>query len=187
MDEDVTGCGIYSPEAYWAYLRVLAQLQLDDRLRAQLDPSDLVQQSLLMAHARRDQFRGRTEVEYKAWLRTILAKNLAMALRKFNRQGGNRVQSLETALEQSSAHLEAWLAGDAPIPEQLSMAAERLARLAEALDELPDDQRAAITLHHLQGLSVAEVAGRMGRTTTSVAGLLRRGARSLRERLDEPD
>jgi RNA polymerase sigma-70 factor (ECF subfamily) len=187
MDEAGVRELAFAPEMYRDYLRILARLHLDERLRGRLDPSDVVQQSLLMAHAHGDQFRGRTEAEYKAWLRAILANNLAMALRQYGRQRGERVQSLETALEQSSARLEAWLASDAPMPEQRAVAAEQLARLAEALDCLPDDQRTAITLRHLQGLSVAEVAGRMGRTTASVAGLLRRGAQVLRERLGEPD
>src|SRR4051812_41437203 len=187
MDAAAAPGSRFTPELYRNYLRVLARLQLDDRLRGRLDASDVVQQSLLMAHAHRDQFRGATEAEYKGWLRAILANNLAMALRQFGRQGGERVQSLEAALDQSSAQLEAWLAGDAPTPEHRALAAERLARLAVALDELPDDQHAAIALRHLQGLSVAEVAERLGRSTASVAGLLRRGAQFLRERLDETD
>jgi RNA polymerase sigma-70 factor (ECF subfamily) len=185
--EAPAGRSAFAPEVYRDYLRILARLQFDDRLRGRLDPSDVVQQTLMMAHARGEQFRGRTEAEYKAWLRAILANNLALALRRFGREGGERVQSLEVSLEQSSARLEAWLASDAPTPEQRVLAAERLARLAGALDALPDEQRAAITLRHLQGLSVAEVAERMGRTTASVAGLLRRGAQTLRERLDGPD
>jgi RNA polymerase sigma-70 factor (ECF subfamily) len=187
MVEAGAGSQAFAPEEYRDYLRILARLQFDDRLRRQLDRSDVVQQTLLMAHAHRDQFRGATEAEFKAWLRAILANNLAMALRQFGRQGGDRVQSLEAALDQSSARLEAWLVGNAPDPAQRAVSSERLARLAKVLDDLPDDQREAVTLRHLQGLSVAEVADRMGRTTASVAGLLRRGARLMRQKLDEPD
>jgi RNA polymerase sigma-70 factor, ECF subfamily len=187
MESSAAAGAAFAPEAYRDYLRILARLQFDDRLRGRTDPSDVVQQSLLAAHDRRDQFRGRTEAEYKGWLRAILANNLALALRQFGRQGGARVQSLEVALEQSSARLEAWLASSGPEPEQRAIAAERLARLAEALDELPEDQHTAITWRHLQDLSVAEVAERMGRTTASVAGLLRRGAEFLRDRMNEPE
>jgi hypothetical protein len=96
-------------EHYREYLRLLARLQLDPRLRGQLDPSDIVQQTLLRAHERFDQFRGQTDLELRAWLRAIMARSLFDAARKFGRQTGDRAQSLEAALEQSSARLEAFL------------------------------------------------------------------------------
>ena len=64
------------------------------------------------------------------------------------------------------------------------MREERLLEVAEALAGLPDNQREAIELHHLRGCSLADAARQMGRTTASVAGLIRRGLITLRKRLD---
>ena len=122
----------------------------------------MVQQTLLKAHQNRDQFRGRTEAELAAWLRAILARDLADAARKFGPRRGGRERSLEAALEQSSARLEAWLAAEDTPPSRRAERQEQLLRLAEGLARLPDDQRIALELRHLRGLAVAEVARRDG-------------------------
>jgi RNA polymerase sigma-70 factor (ECF subfamily) len=139
------------------YLRLLVHLQIGPRLRAKLDASDVVQQAILQAHARRDQFRGRTEGEWLAWLRAILANALAAAARRFETQARNpgRERSLEAELDRSASQLERLLVADQSSPSELAVRGEELLRLAEALARLPDDQRQVIELHYLQGLPVA--------------------------------
>ena len=137
-------------------------MNMDPRLQGRIDPSDLVQQSLLKAHEKQDQFRGRTDAERAAWLRTILANQMADALRKFRRQQGTRERSIEEALEASSARLDAWLAAERSSPSERIVDQERLLAMADAMARLPEDQRTALELRHLQGLSVPAAAERMG-------------------------
>jgi RNA polymerase sigma-70 factor (ECF subfamily) len=172
-------------ERFREYLRLLARLHLDPRLRSKLDDSDVVQQTLVRAHRARDQFRGTTDAERAAWLRRILANTLTDAVRKYQAELG-RGHSLERALDESSARLEAWLAQEQASPSQEAEREEQVLRLAEALAGLPEDQRLVVEMHHLQGLSLAELATQTGRTEAAVAGLLRRGRRRLRELLQEP-
>ena len=169
------------------YLRLLARLQLDERLRGKLDPSDLVQQTLLKAVEAADQFRGRTAAEQAAWLRQILAHTLANAIRDFTRakRDVNLERSLEVSLSQSSSRLEAWIAADQAPPGRIAERNELLQRLATALAELPEPQREALLLRHCQGMALADIAERLGRTRAAVASLLRRGLQALRERLPE--
>lgn len=170
-------------EHFREYLRLLARLHLDPRLRGQLDPSDVVQQTLLTAVAKGGQFRGTTEAERAAWLRTILAHHLAYAMRRFGRRGGERVRSLEAGFDRSSARLAAFLMADQSSPSEGAIRAEEAVLLADALARLPDDQREALELRHFQGLSVSEVGARMGRTVPAVAGLLHRGSKALRSHM----
>jgi RNA polymerase sigma-70 factor (ECF subfamily) len=166
-------------EQYRDYLRLLARLQLDPRLQGKLDPSDVVQEKI-------GQFRGQSEAELAGWLRKILANTLAQAVRKFGagmRELG-RERSLEAALEASSARLEGWLAADQSSPSQHVERQEQLLRLAEVLAQLPEDQRQAVEMHHLQGYPVAELAERMGRSSASIGALLYRGLKRLRKLLE---
>ncbi len=172
-------------EDYRDYLRLLARLQIDPRLRGRLDPSDVAQQTLLIAHEKRDQFRGQSDAELAAWLRAILASTLAQQLRRFRKHRPEQARSLEQALEQSSARLDAWLAQDELTPSQKVEKIERLDELAAALARLPEEQRIAVELHHFHGLSVPEVARRLGKTVPSVAGLLYRGGKALRQHMSE--
>jgi RNA polymerase sigma-70 factor (ECF subfamily) len=171
------------------YLRLLARLQLDRRLHGKLDPSDVVQQTLLSAHEKRDQFRGETEEEFLGWLRQILTNHLAGAVRRYG--AGLRdirlERSLDAGIEESAACLDVWLAADQSSPSQRAMRHELHLRLANSLTQLPADQRRAIELHHLKSCTVAEVAQQMGRTKMAVMGLLFRGLKKLRQLLEEPN
>jgi RNA polymerase sigma-70 factor (ECF subfamily) len=172
-------------EEFQSYLRLLARLQLDPVLRGKLDPSDIVQQTLLQAHQRQQQFRGQTDAEKAAWLRAILANQLAEAVRHYSRQQRDIAleQSFAAALEESSLRLERCLADGSASPAELIERQESLLALSAALEELPEDQRQAVELHHLQGLTLVEVGQHLNRSKEAVAGLLFRGIKKLRQRL----
>jgi RNA polymerase sigma-70 factor (ECF subfamily) len=182
VDSVVTGPTL---ERYQEYLRLLARLQLPRRLRSKVDPSDMVQQTLLKAYQKLGQFRGKSDEELSAWLRTILANVLKDAVGAYatGRRNVAQERSLEWAVEESSARIEAWLSADQSSPSESVVRRERLLQISEAFARLPEDQRTAVELKHLQGYSVEAIGRQMGRSKSAVGGLLRRGLKTLREEM----
>src|SRR5581483_8824132 len=86
---------------YRNYARLLARTLIGTNLRVRLDPSDLVPETFLEAHRDFARFEGSTERELLAWLRRILARNLADQARhqKAGLRDYRRQESLDVVLE----------------------------------------------------------------------------------------
>jgi RNA polymerase sigma-70 factor (ECF subfamily) len=172
-------------ERYRNYLMSLARIHLARAgpARGKIESADLVQDVLLHAHAARAQFRGTTPEEFTAWLRQILANRLADVQKHFGR--GKRDAALEAtfreSLDASAAGMRSFALGRLPTPTSALAHEQRALRLADALQELPEDQRTAVELRYIAEYSLAELAAHLQRTKPSVAGLLRRGLKALRE------
>jgi RNA polymerase sigma-70 factor, ECF subfamily len=176
-------------EQYRKFLHLRARLQMPPRLQGKLDPSDLVQETLLQAQEKLGQFRGRTEAELAGWLRTILRNTLALAARRFQAEARDVTREclLGAAVETSAVLLKVWPAARPLAPDEYAVHDEQVRRLTDALGELLPDQRRAIELHHLEGRTVAEVARHLHRSKEAAAGLLSRGLKKLRLLLVERD
>jgi RNA polymerase sigma-70 factor (ECF subfamily) len=173
-------------EKYRSALLLLARAQLARQKLADMDASDLVQQTLLEAHRDRGRFQGHTEAELFAWLRKALHHNFLDACAKA--QAGKRDagrHALEADLTQSFVGLDELLVAPDTSPSERAMRCEELTRLAEALEHLPGQQREAVVLKHLAGLTLQEVGDRLGCSPAAAAGLLYRGRQRLQELLGD--
>lgn len=172
-------------EPFRKYLLVLAELHLDRRLRGKLDPSDVVQQTMLRAHSALGELGDIRPGVLVAWLRRILARTLADAVRHYERDKRDVAleHSLEADLDRSASGFAAWLAADQTSPSGRAERNEKLLRMVEALADLPDLMREVVVLKHCQGWTLSRIAERMGKTVPAVASLLRRGMEDLRKRL----
>jgi RNA polymerase sigma-70 factor (ECF subfamily) len=173
-------------ELYRSYLNLLARLQLGRRLQGKLDASDVVQEIFLKAHRDFPDFRGHSEPQLVAWLRQILAWKLANLVRHYlgtQRRDARLERDLGTEVDQSSRLLERGLPGPYSTPSQQAVRREQAVLLADALERLPEHYREVLILRHLEGLGVAEVAQRMGRSVDSVKNLWTRALAQLRRTL----
>lgn len=174
-------------ESFRNYLLLLARTSIDASLQGKADASDLVQETMLKAHRRFGQFRGRSEGELAAWLRQILAHNLADLARRFRAAAARQVsreRSLEEIIERSSAALGNMLVASGNSPSQSAERRELCVVLADALADLSADHRRVIELRNLQELDWGEVAQKMDRSEGAVRMLWARALKELRPRIE---
>jgi RNA polymerase sigma-70 factor (ECF subfamily) len=162
-------------------------VQLHTFVRRKLDPSDVVQQTMLRAIGGWGELKSQEPAAVAAWLRRILARTLADAVRDLLR--GKRdiamERSLEAAVADSSARFGAMLPAAVSSPSARLQAEEQHLALADALMQLPTAMRTAVVLKHCQGWSLKQIAETLDRSPAAVASLLRRGLEQLRTILRE--
>jgi RNA polymerase sigma-70 factor, ECF subfamily len=178
-------CDADQLEQFREYLNLLARLQVGQKYRRKIDPSAVVNATLFAAHRQMEDGLESNIENTVAWLRQRLAYDLADAIRVLHREKRDidRECSLEQSLQRSDTRITQCLEAIQSSPSERAMRHERSMRLAVALSQLPESQREAVELHHLQGHAISELAKIMNRTNASVAGLLRRGLKQLRESL----
>jgi RNA polymerase sigma-70 factor, ECF subfamily len=174
-------------ELYRNYLHLMARTQIDLHLQGRVSPSDLVQEAFVQACANFGKFRGATEQELLAWLRTILVNTLArlvekeMKARKRDVRREVSMEKLVRNLENSAAAFEAALVSPHSSPSAQAERRELAAQVADQLARLPADYREVIVLRNLEGLPFKEVARRMKRTVGAVRILWLRALDRLRK------
>jgi RNA polymerase sigma-70 factor (subfamily 1) len=163
------------------YLRAVAGNVLRDRLAGKVEVADVVQEALLAAVERFDQFQGTTGAELDAWIVAIV-RNEARNLVRFWHQERRHV-ARENAPPESSEALPR-VASDVslpPTPSQRVASRQEASILMEALDRLPHEHREVLVLRQFDGLSHAAIAARLGKKEDAVRQLWVRALRALRE------
>lgn len=169
-------------ETYRDQLRQAAEGQLDSHVRVRADASDIVQGTFLEAQRDFEQFRGESVAQLLAWLRQILDHNVSNTIQQHvftQKRSIDRERSLDDS-KQFGPGKRRKPASGLSTPSHRAIRGEEAARLAVAIESLPDDQREAIRLRHLEGRSLQEIADNMERSIVAVAGLIKRGLRKLK-------
>ncbi len=138
-------------------------------------------------------FRGESPAEFAGWLRGMLKNNVATAV---TRHVTTQKRSLKREVHGNTAPVGkdsaagGWiqqLPGSTTSPSGVAIRAEAVVALLEALHQLPETQAEAIRLRYMEGLPLAEIVDRTGKSDTAVAGLLKRGLQKLRTIMDTAD
>jgi RNA polymerase sigma-70 factor, ECF subfamily len=166
-------------------LRRLLALKAGAALRhAELD--DLVQEAYLEATRQFPNYAYQGADSFFRWLATIAMHRLANLQRMAAAQ--KRDRRVERPLQGDASTMTPGavrLADTGPGPRTVSFGVEAEARLDAALRSLSEDDREVITLARVQGLSLTEIAERIGRSRNAVALLLSRALRKLKAALDD--
>jgi len=162
------------------HLHELASRLLDNRIRHRVDASDLVQQTCLSVHKKIAEFDGSNPAQFVAWLRQIHEHNIQNAVRD-QLHAGRRAAGQDRPLANDDI-----VDAGAESPSRRMSRQEDASRLCEVLDNLPADEREALRLRYVEGLSLADSAAALGLTRDALLWLIKRGLRRAREQL-KPD
>ncbi|HEY7418441.1 MAG TPA: sigma-70 family RNA polymerase sigma factor [Ktedonobacteraceae bacterium] len=143
--------------------------------------ADVTQDAFLSAFRNIRSYRGKAS--FRAWLLRIGSN---MACDHWRRVQRHPVDSLDHILEEGEAGIGASLVQDQEAegnPEQHLMARELQELLQRALQHLPLDQRTAVALCDIEGLSYEEIATITQTTIGTVRSRISRGRARLRDYL----
>lgn len=172
-------------ETFRVYLQLVARLKLDRQLQGKISPSDVVQDTFLSARKAFPRFRGETERELMAWLRSILAAEIAGAARHYNRNRRSIKREKSLWVDTGDATLPGEFFDSTTSPSGKLARREAEVQVAEALSCLKEEHREVIILRSFEQLEFSDVANRMQRSTAAVKSLWVRALANLRKALKE--
>ena len=178
---------------YFRYLNVLSRSHIDERIKARVSASDVVQETLLEAHRDFKSFVGTSLEEFTGWIRRILFNNLARAIERnvlAEKRDVRKQRSLNekvNALDQTAGSLEALLAADVSSVSAAMQSDEAMLQLTRAIENLPPDYQTVLKLRHFEGLPFADIAARLDRKPGAIRMLWLRAVDKLRRNLPQPD
>ncbi|WP_437225830.1 sigma-70 family RNA polymerase sigma factor [Planctomicrobium sp. SH661] len=148
-------------ERHRGALRQLVHYRLDRRITSRVDASDVVQDVLLEANKRLQDYLENPKLPFHLWLRQLAQDRMIDLHRRHHaqRRTVDREQSLQAKFgDQSSLDLAAQLPDHELTPAAASIRKELEQRFLDALDQLQDLDREIIIMRHVEHLGNGEVA-----------------------------
>lgn len=153
-------------QAHEGTLRRRLERHFPSTLRPVVDPSDVIQDTLIDAVRGFDRFEYRGPGSLRAWLERVLDNRLQMVIR-------HRARASQSPQPPETLHASG-ISSPGTSPAAASSREERRRRLLEKVDDMPADYREVIRRIKLEGQSVSQAASAMGRSENAVKKLLAR-------------
>ena len=170
-------------ERHRVSLKKLIQLRLDRKIARRVDASDVVQDVLMEANTRLQDYLADPRMPFHLWLRQLAQDRMIDVYRRHRgaqRRSLDREQSIAAPQfsDQSGFDLMGQLADHELTPAAASIRKELEARFVLALDQLEDEDREIVLMRHFEQLGNSEVADALG-LSAAAAGM--RHLRALRK------
>ena len=163
-------------------LRRMVNLRLDPRLAARLDPSDVVQDTLVEAHRRLPDYAAGRPMPFYPWLRGIAWDRLIEMTRRHidaeRRSVRREVIKLDLSGDSRMILVDRMMAISAT-PSEQALRQEVRDRVQQAIVQLPPGDHEVIVLKHLEELNVPEIAAVLDIGEEAVYSRYRRAVQRL--------
>jgi RNA polymerase sigma-70 factor (ECF subfamily) len=146
----------------------------------QEDAEDVVQETFLRAYRQLAKFDDRAS--FGTWLYRIAANCSLDLIRARKRRSENR-ENHESPVEGAPDPMQS-LADGAPTPERLALSGEVQRRVAGALDDLSEMERAAFVLRHYEGMCIDDISRTLGVQPNAAKHSVFRAVQKLRRALE---
>jgi len=163
-------------ESYRPLIRLMVRTRLHTRLQAKVGESDLIQDAMLELHRSFGSFTGKSVEDLVNWLRAVVHNAVNHTMERFV---GTAKRDLSR--EVAGQDFEQIPADSDWSPEKNAIKNDDVARMAAALELLPDDMRQVLLGRHQDDLSYDELAHRLNKSPGAVRVLYSRAVRRLRE------
>ncbi len=143
-------------ETHRDYLRRVIDLRMDPALRGRVDPSDIVQETHMVASNRLSDFVQRRPASFKLWLRGEAIQHIGAQYRRHVKADRRSVRRECSISDASSMMLARGLLAGAP--SKIAAEKEMAQRVRELVEDLPEIDREILLLRYFQQLEIDELA-----------------------------
>jgi RNA polymerase sigma-70 factor (ECF subfamily) len=169
-------------------LRRMISLRLDPALAARLDASDVVQDVLLEAWRRLQDYLQDPHMPFALWLRHLCRDHVIDAWRRHRqaqRRSLDREQPIRPAspADQSSLELASHFVDHELTPASAAIQHELQQRVEDAIETLNEDDRRILWMKHYEHLSNQDIAQELGLTEAAASMRYLRASRRLKAAL----